>query len=350
MKKIRLGVIGTGLAWEQLHYPAIQELNDKYEIVALANRTRQDAENFANKINLDLKNVYDDYNELLKVEDIDAVDILVPIQLNFEVAEAAMNAKKHIICEKPMAPDIKQAEKFLSLSRNYDKLILIAENYRYNEEYKIIRDIIYSEKIGSPVYFIMNNVSCFPCGMSGNSYAGTEWRQHPRFPGGAFLDAALHDVAAMRYIFGNAKCLQAFGKPQNEDFNPYLSVNVNILFENDVIGLYTYFPSSVETQKPAIGFRIFGTKGEIFLENKDSGIIEVSYHDGMGQNIKNEKITYTPGRGYYNELLNFYNAFCGKEQILVTPEIEFGDVKMIFDMLESVSKRQLKCIDDEHLN
>jgi len=49
MKKIRLGVIGTGLAWERLHYPAIQELGDKYEIVSLANRTKKDAENFAKK-------------------------------------------------------------------------------------------------------------------------------------------------------------------------------------------------------------------------------------------------------------------------------------------------------------
>ncbi|GAE87097.1 glucose-fructose oxidoreductase [Acetivibrio straminisolvens JCM 21531] len=49
MKKIRLAVIGTGLAWERLHYPAIKELGDKYEIVALCNRTREDAEEFAKK-------------------------------------------------------------------------------------------------------------------------------------------------------------------------------------------------------------------------------------------------------------------------------------------------------------
>ena len=47
MKKIRLGIIGTGMAWERLHYPAILELGDKYEIVALCNRTLKDAENFA---------------------------------------------------------------------------------------------------------------------------------------------------------------------------------------------------------------------------------------------------------------------------------------------------------------
>ena len=80
MKRIRLGVIGTGLAWERLHYPAIKELGDKYEIVALTNRTRKDAEDFAGKINLDIKNVYDDCNEMLKRDDLDAIDIVVPIQ------------------------------------------------------------------------------------------------------------------------------------------------------------------------------------------------------------------------------------------------------------------------------
>lgn len=341
MKKIRLGVIGTGLAWERLHYPAIQELGDKYEIVALTNRTRKDAEDFARKINLDLKNVYDDYNEMLKRDDLDAVDILVPIQLNYEVSEAVAKAGRHFICEKPLAPDIEQARKFLQLSENYNSLIMIAENYRYDEENNKIKEIIKSGKIGDVVYFIRNNVNCFPCEMTKDTYAGKEWRQHPEFPGGAFLDAALHDIAAMRHIFGEVKCVQAFGKPQKEDFNPYVSVNANILFDSGVIGQYTYFPSGIETQKPLVGFRIFGTRGEIYLEEKNCGVINVTYHNGQAEQVK-----YTPGRGYYNELLNFYNALNGTEDLVVTPEVEFGDVKMVFDILESVSNRQIVYVDE----
>jgi predicted dehydrogenase len=341
MKKIRLGVIGTGLAWERLHYPAIQELGDKYEIVALANRTKKDAEDFAKKINLAVSNVYDDYHEMLKRDDIDAVDILVPIQMNYEVSETVAKAGKNFICEKPMAPDMEQARKFLKLSEDYNLTIMIAENYRYNEENNKIKEIIDSGKIGAVVYFIRNNMTCFQCEMAkGNTWASTEWRQHPRFPGGALLDAALHDVAAMRHIFGSVECVQAFGKPQQKDFNPFFSVNSNILFESGIIGQYTYFPSGIETQKPPVGWRIFGTKGEIYLEDKTCGIINVTYHDGQPEQVK-----YTPERGYYNELLNFYNAVNGIEDISVTPQIEFGDVKMIFDILESVEKRQIVYVD-----
>jgi hypothetical protein len=80
--------------------------------------------------------------------------------------------------------------------------------------------------------------------------------------------------------------------------------------------------------------------GEIFLEEKNCGIINVAYNNGTS-----EQIAYTPGRGYYNELLNFYNALNGTEQIYVTPEVEYGDVKMVFDILDSISKREAVYVD-----
>lgn len=345
MKKLRLGVIGTGLAWERLHYPAILELQDKYEIVALANRTREDAVNFARKINLDQKNVYDDYTELLKRDDIDVIDILVPIDQNYTVSADVANSGKNFICEKPMAPDMEQAGKYLELSRKKNLKILIAENYRYNEENNIIKQLVNEDKIGSIVYFVKNNAGCFPCEMGNDTFAGTEWRQHPNFPGGAFLDAALHDLAAVRHIFGDIECVQAFGKPQKQDYSPYLSVNSNLLFKNGVIGQYTYFPSGMETQKPLIGFRIFGTTGQITLEDKTSGVINITYNDG-----KSETVNFTPERGFYNELLNFYNAMNGIEHILVTPEVEYGDVKTVFRILDSVKTRQVAYVDGSKQN
>ena len=340
MNKIRLGIIGTGMALERLHYPALQELSDKYQIVALCNRTIKDAQDFAAKIKLDLSNVYDDYNKMLLRDDLDAVDILVPIELNYIVSEAVAKAGIDFICEKPMASNMVDAKKYLALSKKHNVKIMIAENYRYNEENNKIRDIVNSGKIGDPVYFLRNNIACFPCEMIKDTYASKEWRQHPKYFGGAFLDAALHDFASLRHIFGAVECVQAFGKPQKEDFNPYVSINTNILFKNGVIGQYTYYPSGIETQIPPVGLRIFGTKGEIYLEDKTCGIINVSYHDG-----KSEQIGYTPERGYYNELLNFYNALNGTEEISVTPDIEYGDVKMVFDILEAISKREITYVD-----
>lgn len=333
MQKIRLGVIGTGMAWEKLHYPALKELSDKYEIVALANDTRAKAVEYARNMNLDESNVYSDYRELLERDDVDVVDIILPIPLNYEASEKAAKAGKDIICEKPLAPNIPQAEAYRNLPGKYGVRVMISENMRYSEETNKMREIVHAGKIGRVVYFMFNNINCFPCEMISGSYASTEWRRHPDFEGGAFLDAGVHDMAVMRHIFGPVESVQAYGVPQEDEYNPYLSVNTNIKFKNGIIGQYAYFPSGKEMQRPLVGFRIFGTKGMIYLEEKSSGVINIAYNDGTA-----EKEVFTPGRGFYNELLNFYNAYMGREQISVTPEIEFGDVKMVFDILQSVEK------------
>ncbi len=342
MKTVRLGIIGTGMAWEWIHYPAIKELGDRYKVVAMANRTKSDAEAAAKKIGLEPVNIYDDYKELLARDDVDAVLILVPISMNYVISEDSAKAGKNIICEKPLAPNLDQARKFAGIPGKYGIKVMIAENFRYSDEINKIRDIISQGKIGQPIYFIWNEVECFQCIMDENTYAAAEWRQHPDFRGGAFLDAALHNIAGIRHIFGAVERVQAFGKPLGKDFNPYVSVNANVLFKNGVIGQFTYFPTGKEMQKPLVGLRIFGTNGMIYLENKKSGIINIAYNDG-----KTEQVGFIPERGYYNELLNFYNAMNGTEEISVTPEIEYGDVKMVFDILKSIEKKAIIEVDTE---
>lgn len=48
--KLKLAIIGTGLAWKRLHYPAIKQLKDRYEIVAICNNTIEDAQNVARQV------------------------------------------------------------------------------------------------------------------------------------------------------------------------------------------------------------------------------------------------------------------------------------------------------------
>ncbi|NLM97858.1 MAG: Gfo/Idh/MocA family oxidoreductase [Halanaerobiaceae bacterium] len=345
MKKIRLGVIGAGMAWERLHWPAIQELGDKYEIAALCNRTRDKALDFARKINLDESKVYDDYNEMLKNEELDAVDLLVPITENYDIAAAIVNAKINLIAEKPMAATMKGAEKLLELHRKHPVHMMVAENYRYDEGINKIRELLKQGKIGDTAYFIYNQSVDFEEEMKKDSFAAKEWRQHPEYPGGTFLDAAIHDLAALRHIFGAAKQVYAMGSPQEEDFCPYRVINTQIEFQNGVIGHYSYYTDGKETQKPLIGLRIFGNNGELYLEEKNCGIINISYYNGHS-----EQIPYQAGRSYYNELLNFYNAMMGYEEISVTPEIEYGDLKMAFDILKSIENNLPIKVDAETEN
>lgn len=330
MDRIRLGVIGTGFAWERLHWPALQELSAEYEIVAVCDRIRDKALSWARRIGLGDHAVYDDYQQMIQRTDMDAVDILVPIELNYEVAYRAAEAGKAIILEKPLAPTRDQAREAVKLPRQYGVPVMVAENFRYSEEYNIIRDLVRQKRIGEPIYAIHHNASCFPCSMMKDTFAATEWRQHPDYPGGDFLDAALHDLAGLRHVFGAIDRLHALGHPQKNDYSPYLSYHVNIHFDNGVIGQYTFFTGGKELQRPLVGLRIVGTQGQIYLEEKSCGVINL-FLPGA-----HEMIPFRPGRGYYNELLNFAKAFHHQEPIAVPPEMEYGDAHTVFAVLDSL--------------
>ena len=147
------------------------------------------------------------------------------------------------------------------------------------------------------------------------------------------MDSAIHHIARHRFLFGNADCICAAGKSLDADFSAYSCINALITFENQVSCQYTFYMTGKESEKPPIGLRIFGTEGEIYLEDKNCGSIHVSHKDGT-----KEDISYQPGKGYYHELENFYQAVRANESIESTPEKELGDIQVIFDILESIEK------------
>jgi predicted dehydrogenase len=346
MTKLKVGVIGTGMAFERLHYPAFQKLAGHYEIAALCDVDPEKAGKWAQRLNLNQNCVYTDYQDMLSRDDLDVIDIMVPIELNYKVTEDVARrlagSRKGIICEKPLAPDMSQARAARDLARKYNLPIMIAENFRYSEEYNLIRDLVRTNRIGDVYYFIQNHVVDFPAEMPGDKFAAREWRQHPEFPGGVITDTAVHYLAGLRHIFGAIDQLQAFGRPQQADFSPYAAVNVNMLFKNGVTGQFSFCCAAKEMQRPLIGLRIFGTRGMIYLEESNAGTINLAFNDGSS-----EQIPYEVAKGYYNELLNFHKALTGIEPVSVPPEMEYGDLKAVLSILKSIEEKRIISIDEE---
>ena len=333
MQQIKIGIIGLGKAWEQLHSPAFARLTDKFKITAVCDIDRQKAKSAANTLGLPHDAVYDDYNKMLMEADIEAVDTMVPIAENYECAKAAVKRGKHIIAEKPLAATRKSAKKLISLKEKTDITMLVAENSRYEEENVIIKNLLEERRIGNPAYFIDNHVTEFQKDMLNEaSFASAQWRMDADFTGGVFLDSGVHHVARHRFLFGGVRTLYALGRPSEADFAPYSALHAMLTFDNHIAGHYSFFIIGAETQQPAVGLRIYGTDGEIYLESKESGIVHVSTKNG-----DSEMIAYTPNSGYYHELNNFYDALRSKKEITSTPEKAFGDMEVIFSMLESAS-------------
>ncbi len=324
--KMRVAVIGTGMAWDRLHYPAFAQLTDKFEIVAVCNKTVEKALNFAAQINLPKENVYSDYREMLKRNDIDVVDVLVPISENFEVTKDVLLSGRNLIAEKPFAATLEGAKELIRIKNEKNVQVMVAENFRYDECNQILKEILDNGQIGDIAYFIYNTGADFEKDMKQNTFSAKEWRQHPQYEGGSFLDGGIHDIALLRYLFGDVADLSAFARPHQREYCPYMHINCLLKFQNGVIGNYNYYASGAEQQKPQIGLRIFGTNGDVFMESKDCGHIYLNF-----SNSTCEIRQFTPAKGYYNELVNYYSG-----NILSTPELEIGDMELVFRILHAV--------------
>lgn len=344
LSKLRVGVIGTGMAFERLHYPAYLKLSDVYEIGAVCDQDESKLADWGQRLGLSGENLYTDWRKMVGRDDLDVIDIMVPIELNYAITEGVARElagkRKGIICEKPLAGTFREALSARELAQRYSVMIMIAENYRYSEEMNIIRDLVTSRRVGDPMYFIYNRTVDFPSDVWKDDFAAREWRQYPQFPGGAIADMAVHDIAGMRHVFGAIDRLHAFGRPQEAEFSPYSVVAVNLLFKSGLVGQFSFFCAGKEMQRPLVGFRIFGTEGMIYLEERNVGVINVAYNDR-----RSEQIPYDSQKGYYNELLNLANALTGKEPVSVPPEMEYGDLKMVRDILKSVQEQKIVTVD-----
>ena len=335
MKKLRMGIIGTGMAFEKLHSPAYQKLSDKFVIAALCDSDFQKADKWRKLLNLRPEDSYSDFHEMIRRKDLDAFDIMVPLELNYEVTEEIAQAGKPIITEKPLGATKEQASAARELPRRFNIPIMVAENYRYNDDTNIIRDLIRTQEAGRVYYFIQNRFVDFPAEMTKDKFPARDWRQHPEFPGGVFYDTAVHEIAALQHIFGAIESVHAFGVKQEEDFSPYSVIQSNLLFKSGITGQFTFFCAGKEIQRPLLGLRIFCDNGMIYLEERDCGTVNVFYNNG-----ESKQIPYQPQMGFHHELLNFHKAASGEEPLAVTPELEYGDAMAIFAILDSLGNRK----------
>ncbi|MFW6120113.1 MAG: Gfo/Idh/MocA family protein [Petrotogales bacterium] len=299
MNKIRLGIVGTGIAARDLHLPALKQLTDKFQITALASRTRSKAEKLADMIEPRPK-VLDSYDDLLESNLADVIDITVPIHLNPEFIQRALNYGYDVICEKPLGANMKQARQVLSSAKNSDRIVYIAENFRHIKAFKKIRELIESDEIGDPSLLIWHEVNL---AKRDAKYVNTEWRKDPKHIGGFISDGGVHHIAAIRQIMGDVKSVTAIQKTVRSYLGSTDTLTANFVFENGSIGNYTVSFGLNTKYNPK---KVIGTKGEISFESNESLILNV---------IEGEStIDFPEENSYKNEFDDFYNVYIGKKE------------------------------------
>ncbi len=318
MNPVKLGIIGCGIAARKLHYPALQNLKDKFEVVTVCNHTEPKAKSFAEMLG-GVTYVLD-YHELLANQEVEAVLIILPIHLNYSVTLDSLKAKKHVLVEKPLAANLDEGRKMLLFRKLYPQVKMVAENFRYGNTFDRVQQIIESGQIGEPYATVWN---IFYQITTDNPYAQTEWRKNHQYPGGFVTDGGVHNVAALRRLFGDFVQTNAFSKGINSEIGRTDTFSLQFKTEKKVDGVLNLFFSAAGCEQNQ--FNIFGDKGTLLITGNDV-YLKKTKQDEIRESIVDDG-------GYTNQLLDFYKAIREGSRVKSTFEESFRDLEIIIEAL-----------------
>lgn len=210
MKPIKLGFIGCGIAARELHWPALQKLKDQFQITAVCNNTEKKAREFSELVGG--VSYMLDYKELLKNPEVEAIVIALPIYLNNRVTKEVLLAEKHVFVEKPLAANLEEARDLLKFGHSFSQVKMVGENWYHHPVFQRVRELIVEDRIGDP-YAVFWDV--FQLVTLENKYAQTKWRIEHKHKGGFITDGGIHNIAALRLMFGEIRAGNAFSKSIN---------------------------------------------------------------------------------------------------------------------------------------
>ena len=264
---LKFGVIGSGKIAQYRHLPEIQ-MNRNAIVSAVCDIVDTRAEEIAQEYNC---KAFIDYRQILKDQEIDAVVIATTNATHAEIAIAALEQGKHVLCEKPMATTLDDAQKMLNAAKTTGKQLMIAHNQRLEPAHIKAKQIINSGKLGKVLTFtsIFGHPGCEHWAIDGQD----TWFFKKEHAGlGVLGDLAIHKFDLMRFLL-------------NDDYVEAFSIleTLSKTYPNGkLIDVEDNATCCVQTKKGALGTIISSWTYEnednstrIYAEN---GVIEIYTH------------------------------------------------------------------------
>ena len=200
-KKVRVGIIGAG-SIAGMHITCLKKIPG-VEIVAACDIDEKNAESTAELH--DIPNVFTDYKKLLRLKEVDAVSVCTPNFFHAEPAIAASRAGKHVMVEKPMAMNAREAQAMVDAAKKARKLLVVGFQYRYAPGTQMLKRAIDDGKFGKVLY-----ARCQAMRRRGIPNWGVFGRKDLQ-GGGPLIDLGVHIMEAAHYLMGKPQPVAASG-------------------------------------------------------------------------------------------------------------------------------------------
>lgn len=200
MSKLKVGIIGVG-SIARIHIEAYQKHPD-VEVYAFCDINQKQLDKMGDQYGVDRR--YTNLDEMLALDEIDAVSVCTWNCAHASCTIAALDAKKHVLCEKPMAMNVEEAKEMKEAAERNEKLLMIGFVRRHGNDCDTMKEFIESDFFGDIYYakatYLRRNGN--PCGWFGDL---------ARSGGGPLIDLGVHVIDLVRYMNGNPKPVSVYG-------------------------------------------------------------------------------------------------------------------------------------------
>jgi len=285
MQKLRWGVLSTANIGRTKVIPAIQT-SLLGEVVAIASRTQASADKAAKE--LGIKHAYSSYEELLADPNIDAIYNPLPNHLHVPWSIKAIEAGKHVLCEKPLGLNVADVEELIQVAQRHPQLkVMEAFMYRFHPQWKTAKELVQKGALGQ--------IRSIHSHFAYNNHEQENIRNVPEWGGGALMDIGCYCISLARFIY-DEEPLRVLGQ-----ITPYAGFDVDC-FVSGILefadGNATFTASTKSEAEQYV--EIHGEHGSILIPLPFNPIADTITHIILKRDGVAEELVQTPSDHYRN--------------------------------------------------
>jgi predicted dehydrogenase len=284
--------------------------SEKVELVAVASRDQARAEAYARE--WEIPRAYGSYEELLADSEIEAVYISLPNTMHAEWSIKALDAGKHVLCEKPFTRHPEEVDAAFDAAERNGRLLSEAFMYRHNPQTAALAELVRDGAIGE----LRLIRSAFSYGL----YDDQNIRLRTDVEGGALMDVGCYNVSGSRLLGGEPERVwgEAWYGPSETDW----VFSGTLRFPGDVIATFDCATALAERDE----LEAIGSEGSLFLDDPwhcNRPVIELRREGEV------DLIELDPVDSYQLELENLSDAIRGEAELLLGREDALGQAKAL---------------------
>ncbi len=255
--RYRIGIIGAGAIAQALHFPGYKK-DRRANVIAFADPAVERHEEIIGRFGKMM--AYTDYRRMLAHEELDVVSVATPNVFHAAHAVAALNAGCHVLCEKPLATTLEEADEINTAAKRNRRKLMVGFSHRMFSGPQKCKELLADKKLGKP-YMIRVR---FAHGGPYPGWAKNAWFYNKKLSrGGAMLDMGIHAIDLCHWLIGPIKNVSA----RAATLIKKIEVDDNALLQLEFKGGALGYIEVGWTSPPGFsGFEIYGTTGSLICD------------------------------------------------------------------------------------